>query len=298
MIVQHQFDRSRHEEGSNKSSSEDWYSSSSFEQIESFVHNLCNLNNVLISNNNNNNNNNNERREIVYTNPLSDAISRHDWHKSSRLIKNRPSLARATSSCDGMIPLHQACYEGAPLHIIQLLLSAYPQAAHTKCGEHNRLPIHYHLASSTTTTTTTTSPSEAIVSLLLEAFPESPRAGDAHNQYPIHLACQSQNVSHNIFALLLCSYPEGSVARDIHGNYPCDYATWNSDAKTKAIALSALVQNDATEMMRRSSSMGEEEVWCQPKIFDEEPQSARTQKRKRLVKEVSFSVFGSFDEIH
>jgi len=274
-------------------SDDDSFSSSAAEQIENFMYNLCTLNLAMFEpywSDDNNHLSDNQTKEIVHTNPLSDAISRHDWQAASKILKSKPSLAKATSSCDGMIPLHLACDAGAPEKIIKKLLDAHPQAAHTKCGELSRLPIHYHLASNAGT------PSESIVSLLIESFPESPRAGDANNQFPIHLACQATQVSGNIFAILLSSFPEGACERDIHGNYPCDYATWNEDTATKVIALSALVQNDATEMRR--SLQVDDKQFSNPKIFDEQPTSARTQKRKRLTNEVSFSMLASFEDIH
>lgn len=261
-------------------------SSSAAEQIENFMLNLCKLSSFVTSEGSDNNIHT-EAKEITDANPLSDAISRFDWQAATKIVKSQPSLAQATSSCDGMIPLHQALDAGAPLKVIKKLLEAYPQAAHTKCGEHNRLPIHYHLASKAVT------PQESIVSLLIESFPESTRAGDADNQLPIHLACQAARVSGQIFAILLCSFPEGACVRDIHGNYPCDYATWNEDAETKKIALSALVQNDAMEMSRSFRR----KPLSNPKIFDEQPLSARTQKRKRLENEVTFSMLNSYDEL-
>lgn len=266
------------------------FSSSAAEQIENFMLNLCNLGSSFVMTEKYGSDSNiyTQAKEIVHTNPLSDAISRFDWQAAIQIVKSQPSLAQATSSCDGMIPLHQALDAGAPEKVIKKLLEAYPQAGHTKCGEQNRLPIHYHLASKAVT------PKESIVSLLIESFPESTRAGDADNQFPIHLACQATQVSGQIFAILLSSFPEGACVRDIHGNYPCDYATWNKDAATKQIALAALVQNDAMEMSRSFRR----KPLSNPKIFDEHPPSARTQKRKRLQGEVTFSMLNSYDELH
>lgn len=291
MTAQH-----RSTERNNNESDDDSFSSlSAAKQIENFMNNyLCNINNLYVmfetsesDNNNQHSSDNNQAKEIVHTNPLSDAISRQDWQAVSKILKSNPSLAKATSSCDGMIPLHMACDAGAPVEVIKMLLHAHPQAAHTKCGEQNRLPIHYHLASKAV------NPSETIVTLLIDSFPESTRAGDAYNQLPIHLACQATQVSGNILVLLLSSFPEGACARDIHGNYPCDYATWNEDTATKEIALAALVQNDCSEM-RQSFQAGPKSL-SNPRIFDT-PTSARSMRRKRLKKEVSFSMLNSYDE--
>mmetsp|Transcript_18454 Transcript_18454/g.30175 ORF Transcript_18454/g.30175 Transcript_18454/m.30175 type:complete len:296 (-) Transcript_18454:90-977(-) len=271
------------------------FASSAAEQLENFMINLCNLGQYVTFESDPY-----VMRKIVHTNPLSDAISRHDWQEAKKILTSKPSLAKATSSCDGMIPLHQALDAGAPEKIIKKLLEAYPRAAHTKCGEQNRLPIHYHLASKAT------APSDSIASLLVDSFPESTRAGDANNQFPIHLACQATQVSEHIFALLLTSYPEGAIVRDIHGNYPCDYANWNEDAVTKEIALAALVQNDiiSSSARRRNSQEIGGKFLSNPRIFDEPLASARTQKRKRLQNEnfsmlnESFSMMTEYDELH
>lgn len=285
------------------------FASTAAEQIENFMLNLCNLGQYVVFESDPYT----TTEKVVHnTNPLSDAISRHDWQSAKKILKDNPSFAQATSSCDGMIPLHQALDEGsaAPEKFIKKLLEAYPQAAHTKCGEQNRLPIHYYLASfkaTSSTSSSSSSPSESIVSLLIDSFPESTRAGDANNQYPIHLACQATTqVSEHIFALLLNSYPEGAIVRDIHGNYPCDYATWNTDVVTKEIALAALVQNDATAVMRRNyhqSVCDYDKMFANPRIFDEPRNSARTQRRKRLQNEnfsmlnESFSIMTEYDEL-
>ena len=280
------------------------FASTAAEQIENFMLNLCNLGQYVVFESDPYTT---TAEKVVHTNPLSDAISRHDWQSAKKILKDNPSFAQATSSCDGMIPLHQALDQGssAPEKFIKKLLEAYPQAAHTKCGEQNRLPIHYYLASfKATSSSSSSSPSESIVSLLIDSFPESTRAGDASNQYPIHLACQANQVSEHIFALLLNSYPEGAIVRDVHGNYPCDYATWNTDVVTKEIALAALVQNDATAVMRRNYHQSSvcDKMFANPRIFDEPRNSARTQRRKRLQNEnfsmlnESFSIMTEYND--
>jgi ankyrin repeat protein len=238
--------------------------------LDLYSDNLCNPNLIW---------SHEDKSDAHYTNPLSHAIRSHDWEGTLIIIKGNPSLAGVTSS-RGMTPLHIACEAGAPKDVIKLLLEANPGAARTKCGKQDRLPLHYHLASRAST------PSESIVSLLINSYPESTRVGDACNGLPIHLACQASNVSLNIFAMLLSSFPKGACARDFRGNYPLDYANWNEDVVTKEIALVALVQNDATEMRR---SLDFNKSFSNPKL--ELLSRDGNFKRKRSTKEVNFSIF-------
>ena len=224
--------------------------------------------------------------------PLVDAIHARDWKGAMKLLKIDSTYAQRGV----ILPLHLACEANAPINVIKSLIKAHPDAVRAKCGSRDRLPLHYHLAS-TTTSSRHCCPSESVISLLIESYPDSTRVGDINSELPIHLACQarSANVSGNVFAMLLTSYPEGACARDINGYYPLDYATWNEDNVTKEIALNALVRNDDTEMRRSFNvDMG---LLENPRLqcFSHDD-SARTFKRKRLTKEVSFSIFDDVDD--
>jgi ankyrin repeat protein len=224
--------------------------------------------------------------------PLVDAIHARDWKGAMKLLKIDSTYAQRGV----ILPLHLACEANAPINVIKSLIKAHPDAVRAKCGSRDRLPLHYHLAS-TTTSSCHCCPSESVISLLIESYPDSTRVGDINSELPIHLACQarSANISGNIFAMLLTSYPEGACARDINGYYPLDYATWNEDRVTKEIALNALVRNDDTEMRRSFNvDMG---LLENPRLqcFSHDD-SARTFKRKRLTKEVSFSIFDDVDD--
>ena len=224
--------------------------------------------------------------------PLVDAIHARDWKGVMKLLKIDSTYAQRGV----ILPLHLACEANAPINVIKSLIKAHPDAVRAKCGSRDRLPLHYHLAS-TTTSSRHCYPSESVISLLIESYPDSTRVGDINSELPIHLACQarSTNVSGNIFAMLLASYPEGACARDINGYYPLDFATWNEDRVTKEIALNALVRNDDTEMRRSFNvDMG---LLENPRLqcFSHDD-SARTFRRKRLAKEVSFSIFDDVDD--
>ena len=166
----------------------------------------------------------------------------YDWDDVMEQIKYNPSLAKV--DVDGILPLHAACGAGAPIDTIKLLIDMYPAAAQAKCGK-GYLPIFYHLA------LITESPSEDVISTLLDAYPGSAAVVDPDNQLPIHLACKAKGVSEKIFTMLLVDHPNGAFECDADGKFPVDYATANTDAATKETALSALLPNDPMEFKKR-----------------------------------------------
>eukprot|EP00986_Skeletonema_menzelii_P019742 scaffold29034_cov137-Skeletonema_menzelii.AAC.1 len=171
-----------------------------------------------------------------------DSGDEYDWENVTEQIRADPSLAKV--AVEGILPLHALSGAGAPLHTIKLLLEIYPEAAQAKCGK-GYLPLFYHLA------LITESPSEEIVSALLEAYPGAAAATDPNNQLPIHLACQAKGVSGKIFTMLLKAHPKGAYAKDNDGNFPVDYANANKDTAAKKIALASLLSNDPEEFQKR-----------------------------------------------
>ena len=164
--------------------------------------------------------------------------STYDWRNVMKQIRADPSLARDGS--EGILPLHAACGDGAPISVIKMLLKIYPQAAQAKSDD-GYLPLMCHLLMQSD------SPSEDIVSVLLDSFPRAAAIGDENNQLPIHAACMATGVSKNIFTMLLRAYPQGAYVCDVEGFYPVDYAAKNKDAATRKFALASLIANDPEE---------------------------------------------------
>ena len=163
----------------------------------------------------------------------------YDWRDVTKQLRANPSLARVGT--EGVLPLHAACGAGAPLRVIEMLLNIYPEAVQIKCDK-GYTPIFYHL------TLMKESPSEEIVSALIEAYPESATVVDNNNRLPIHYACKATGVSANIFTTLLRAYPKAAYVCDDEGNYPVDYAAANKDTATRKVALAALIENDPEEI--------------------------------------------------
>jgi len=169
----------------------------------------------------------------------------YDWDVVVQQITADPSLAEV--DVEGILPLHALCGAGAPLGVIKMLLEIYPEAAQAKCGK-GYLPIVYYLALNKE------SPSEDIVSVLLESFPGAAAVVDPNNQLPIHHACKATGVSEKIFSMLLRAHPDGAYACDLEGKYPVDYANANEDAATRKAALASLTAGDVELMLARSRS--------------------------------------------
>lgn len=69
---------------------------------------------------------------------LSLAIASYEWQKAFDVVKSQPGLARVWSVRFGffegqkestLVPLHEACFGGAPIGVAQAILEAYPEAS-------------------------------------------------------------------------------------------------------------------------------------------------------------------------
>lgn len=78
------------------------------------------------------------------------AVHERQWEAALRLLASNPSEAREWSSrvaYDGEIswtrlPIHEACINNGPKHVIEALLQAYPKCC-AAVDINNRLPLHY-----------------------------------------------------------------------------------------------------------------------------------------------------------
>ncbi len=98
------------------------------------------------------------------------------------------------------------------------------------------------------------SPSEAIVTTLIESYPTSAKSLNAKNQLPIHLACKAVDFSEEMFTMLLRAYPQGAYSCDLDGLCPIDYAVSNKDVTTRKNAIAALAESDKQMHAQASSS--------------------------------------------
>ena len=169
--------------------------------------------------------------EISSAEKLVNKLKNKQWNAVIDHAKSNPADVNVVIANNRS--LHLACELAAPIQVIKALLSASPKAVETKCGLHDRLPLHCLLAAPHT-------PLENTVSLLVEAYPTACRISNKIGNLPIHLICQAAHISDGIFTIILSSYPEGAYVKNMAGNYPLHMAAANKDMATRKIALAAL----------------------------------------------------------
>jgi hypothetical protein len=133
-------------------------------------------------------------RHVDYDNDsarLYKAIDTKRWDKASELLKQYPDEAKNWVFRSGdpgkgylwmFLPLHAACFSGAPLSLVKELVAANPQSVQMEAMG-NKLPIHILCE--------TTGNLKVIVHLL-SVFPESLYAVDDKGSTPIQLAIFAQ----------------------------------------------------------------------------------------------------------
>ena len=77
------------------------FASTAAEQIENFMLNLCNLGQYVVFESSDPYTTTAEK--VVHTNPLSDAISRHDWQSAKKILKDNCNIANVKCSMRQMI---------------------------------------------------------------------------------------------------------------------------------------------------------------------------------------------------
>lgn len=109
----------------------------------------------------------------------------------------------------GDLPLHEACLQAAPFHVIKNLISAYPDGV-KKRGFCDRLPLHYAAYNK---------PSLNIIKLLLKYHPEGAAAVDSDGRMPVHLAV-IRNAPKEAILLLISAYPKSLHTANNFGSTP------------------------------------------------------------------------------
>lgn len=127
------------------------------------------------------------------------------------------------------------------------------------------------------------SPSQSIVTTLLESYPNAGCVANVKNQLPIHLACKAVDVSKKVFTAILRAYPQGAYFRDVEGLCPIDYAVSNNDMTTRKNAVAALAASDKVNKQTQESSstnVPNDTVSPQPSksLIQEEEETAAVEK--------------------
>mmetsp|Transcript_7697 Transcript_7697/g.11056 ORF Transcript_7697/g.11056 Transcript_7697/m.11056 type:complete len:237 (+) Transcript_7697:25-735(+) len=181
---------------------------------------------------------------------LSSSITSENWQRTIDLCSESPKAARSWSVREGffegakpadVLPIHEACANGAPIEVIQALIGAFeegvrlPESAYNRLPLHiacrknanidvirvlmatnskaaleadnlGRLPLHYALSNGIQ--------DDAIDILMGES--NAARGIDKRGWIPLHVACQTGS-STRIVKTLLAAYPEGIFERTNKG---------------------------------------------------------------------------------
>jgi len=139
---------------------------------------------------------------------LRNLIYRKQWDKIESECDCSPSQAKKVDKL-GDLPLHEACLQAAPFHVIKNLITAYPAGVKKKgfCG---RLPLHYAAYCK---------PSVNIIKLLLKNYPEGASTLDSDGRLPVHLAVV-RNAPKSAIMVLISAYPKSLHTQNKFGSTP------------------------------------------------------------------------------
>ena len=82
---------------------------------------------------------------------LSEAITSDQWERVIQIVTSRPNSAQTWTTRQGLfegmkdsnvLPIHEALVAGAPFHVIEALLNAYPDSVFCMESSYKRLPLH------------------------------------------------------------------------------------------------------------------------------------------------------------
>eukprot|EP00555_Chaetoceros_dichaeta_P005187 CAMPEP_0198266564 /NCGR_PEP_ID=MMETSP1447-20131203/28906_1 /TAXON_ID=420782 /ORGANISM="Chaetoceros dichaeta, Strain CCMP1751" /LENGTH=324 /DNA_ID=CAMNT_0043956707 /DNA_START=9 /DNA_END=983 /DNA_ORIENTATION=- len=139
---------------------------------------------------------------------LRNLIYRKQWDKIETECNCNPSQAKKVDKL-GDLPLHEACLQAAPFHVIKNLIIAHPAGVKKKgfCG---RLPLHYAAYCK---------PSLNIIKLLLKNYPEGASTLDSDGRLPVHLAVV-RNAPKEAILVLISAFPRSLHTQNKFGSTP------------------------------------------------------------------------------
>jgi len=130
------------------------------------------------------------------------------------LVQRHPQVTQMRLDTDDSLLLHIACWYGAPLETIQLLLDLYPDAISIK-DDHGEIPLH--------SACDNTEPSFETIELLISQYPDAVHTPKIHAMLPLHLALQC-GASTNIIMTLLNHFPDAAKHVTGRGKLALHYA--------------------------------------------------------------------------
>lgn len=90
-------------------------------------------------------------RRSIGVSGLSEAITTEKWERVVQMCQAKPSMAQTWTTRQGLfegikdsnvLPIHEALVAGAPMDVIEAILSAYPDSVYCMESSYKRLPLH------------------------------------------------------------------------------------------------------------------------------------------------------------
>jgi len=115
---------------------------------------------------------------------LSEAITSDKWDTVVQICKSKPAAAQTWTTRQGLfegikdanvLPIHEALVGGAPLHVIQALIYAYPDSVYCMESSYKRLPLHCACRKNAI---------PEVVDLLLRKYPDAALTADNLGRLP------------------------------------------------------------------------------------------------------------------
>ena len=142
-----------------------------------------------------------------------------DWDNAQQQLRQCPNEAshwvvdkEYDSSGSSHLPIHLACSNEAPLHLILLLSEAYPDGIKAK-GKHSSNPLHIACKKCL---------DEEIILDFIDRCPETTCQKDEFGRLPLHLACKSK-LSLSVMESIIQAYPESCTVKDYNGHTALTY---------------------------------------------------------------------------
>ena len=178
-----------------------------------------------------------------------------DWAAALAEIECHPYEAREWSIRPGffdgehessVLPLHVACSLHCPLHVVQALVEAYPEALRIAETAFKRLPIHVACQFAE---------KSEVISYLVKEDRASALEPDILGRLPIHYAC-SNGSDPTVIKTLLAANPASALYADYNGWLPIHVAI-NFGASTEVVKqlINACPASVAVQTMKGSTTV-------------------------------------------
>ena len=150
------------------------------------------------------------------SNTLVELLYDGQWEKAHARVQTDSEEASVWIKSSGtrQYALHVACSTKAPSHVVEALVTAYPEALRIPIGDYQLLPLHLACQHGA---------SFPVVSILLQHYKEAASVTDTLGLLPLHLSI-TEGASVSVVQALLEAFPQAVQMQDKRGYTPMFYA--------------------------------------------------------------------------